>query len=65
MHTGYLITELDGPTLVRFICCIGETRDFLKRHKEHLTQMLGADYGVFRADAVTAGAPTTRESGCP
>ena len=51
----YLWVKTDGRR--RFICYIGETRDFLKRHKEHLTQMLGANYGVFRADAVTADDP--------
>jgi hypothetical protein len=33
---------------------VGETTSFMKRHKEHLTQLLGLNYGVFRADAVAA-----------
>lgn len=48
----YLWVQSDGDK--RYVCYVGETRDFLKRHKEHLTQMLGLNYGVFRADAVAA-----------
>jgi hypothetical protein len=51
----YLWTKTDGTR--RFIAYVGETTHFLKRHKEHLTQMLGANYGVFRADAIAAGDP--------
>jgi len=51
----YLWVKSDGER--RFIHYVGETTNFLKRHKEHLTQMLGANYGVFRADAVAADDP--------
>ena len=51
----YLWTKTDGRR--RFIHYIGETTHFLKRHKEHLTQLLGANYGVFRADSVAADDP--------
>ena len=52
----YLWTKTDGTR--RFIHYVGETTNFLKRHKEHLTGMLGANYGVFRADAVAADDPS-------
>lgn len=52
----YLWTKTDGIT--RYIHYVGETKNFLKRHKEHLTGMLSAHYGVFRADAVAADDPT-------
>lgn len=42
----------------RFIHYVGETTGFLKRHKEHLTNILGAHYGIFRADAVAADDPS-------
>jgi len=41
----------------RFIHYVGETTDFLKRHKQHLTDILGVKYGIFRADAVAADDP--------
>jgi hypothetical protein len=41
----------------RFIHYLGETTNFLKRHKEHLTGIPSANYGVFRADAVAADDP--------
>jgi hypothetical protein len=41
----------------RFIHYVGETTVFLKRHKEHLTNILGLNYGIFRADAVAANDP--------
>jgi len=51
----YLWTKTDGTR--RFIHYVGETTNFLKRHKEHLTQKLGLNYGVFRADAVAVDDP--------
>ena len=42
----------------RFIHYVGETTDFLKRHKEHVTNILGANYGIFRADAVASDDPS-------
>ena len=51
----YLWVKTDGRR--RLIHYVGETTDLLKRHKEHLTQLLGANYGVFRADAVAADDP--------
>jgi hypothetical protein len=52
----YLWVLRDGDR--RFIHYVGETTAFLKRHKQHLTQILGANYGIFRADAVAADDPT-------
>jgi hypothetical protein len=52
----YLWVLRDGER--RFIHYVGETTVFLKRHKQHLTQILGANYGIFRADAVAANDPT-------
>jgi hypothetical protein len=52
----YLWVLRDGER--RFIHYVGETSSFLKRHKQHLTQILGANYGIFRADAVAADDPT-------
>ncbi len=40
-----------------YIHYIGETTDFLKRHREHLTQILGLNYGLFAPNAVTANRP--------
>jgi hypothetical protein len=51
----YLWVLTDGEH--RFIHYVGETTDFLKRHKQHLTNILGANYGIFRADAVAADDP--------
>ena len=51
----YLWVKTDGQR--RYIHYVGETTAFLKRHKEHLTQKLGLNYGVFRADAVAADDP--------
>jgi hypothetical protein len=51
----YLWVKSDGQR--RYIHYVGETTAFLKRHKEHLTQKLGLNYGVFRADAVAADDP--------
>lgn len=57
----YLWTKTDGTR--RFIHYVGETTNFLKRHKEHLTQMLGLNYGVFRTDAVAVDDPTPIHGG--
>jgi hypothetical protein len=51
----YLWVMRDGER--RFVHYVGETTAFLKRHKEHLTQILGGNYGIFRADAVAANDP--------
>jgi len=51
----YLWTVTDGAS--RFIHYVGETTKFLKRHKEHLTSILGLHYGLFRPDAVSARDP--------
>lgn len=51
----YLWVLTDGER--RFIHYVGETTDFLKRHKQHLTNILGANYGIFRSDAVAADDP--------
>lgn len=51
----YLWVVTDGAS--RFIHYIGETTNLLKRHKEHLTQILGLNYGLFRPDAVRAQDP--------
>ena len=57
----YLWTKTDGTR--RFIHYVGETTLFLKRHKAHLTQMLGLNYGVFRADAIAADDPAPIHGG--
>lgn len=41
----------------RCVHYVGETTRFLKRHREHLTNILGMNYGIFRADAVAADDP--------
>jgi hypothetical protein len=51
----YLWVLRDGER--RFVHYVGETVRFLARHKEHLTQILGLNYGIFRADAVAADDP--------
>lgn len=51
----YLWVLTDGTQ--RFVHYVGETTVFLKRHKEHLTNILGINYGIFRADAVAANDP--------
>ena len=51
----YLWVMTDGRR--RFIHHVGEKTDFLKRQQEHLTQVLGLNYGVFAADAVAADDP--------
>lgn len=51
----YLWVLTDGRR--RFVHYVGETTDLLKRHKKHLTNILGLKYGIFRADAVAANDP--------
>lgn len=51
----YLWVMRDGER--RFVHYVGETVRLLTRHKEHLTQILGLNYGIFRADAVAADDP--------
>jgi len=51
----YLWVLSDGEH--RFVHYVGETTNFLKRHRQHLTNILGANYGIFRADAVAADDP--------
>ena len=55
-HAGiYLWTVTDCAN--RFIHYIGETDSLLKRHREHLTHILGLNYGLFRPDAVASRDP--------
>ena len=58
----YLWVVTDGSS--RFIHYVGETTNFLKRHKEHLTHVLGLNYGLFRPDAVHAQDPMPIYRGC-
>lgn len=51
----YLWVLTDGKR--RFVHYVGETTLLLKRHKKHLTNILGVNYGIFRADAVAADDP--------
>jgi len=51
----YLWVLTDGDR--RFVHYVGETTDLLRRHKKHLTNILGLKYGIFRADAVAADDP--------
>lgn len=51
----YLWVLTDGRR--RFIHYVGETSVLLKRLKQHLTNILGLKYGIFRADAVAADDP--------
>jgi hypothetical protein len=51
----YLWVLRDGER--RFVHYVGETVRFLTRQKEHLTQILGLNYGIYRADAVAADDP--------
>jgi len=51
----YLWVLTDGER--RCVHYVGETTQFLKRHKKHLTNILGINYGIFRADAVAADDP--------
>lgn len=51
----YLWVQTDGTS--RYIHYIGQTPNFLGRHKDHLFRILGFHYGLFRADAVTANDP--------
>ena len=51
----YLWTQHNDQDI--YIHHIGETTDFLKRRQEHLTQILGLNYGLFAPNAVTANRP--------
>jgi len=45
----------DGTS--RYVHYVGQTPDFLSRHKVHLISILSLYYGLFRADAVAANDP--------
>jgi hypothetical protein len=48
----YLWVLSDGNS--RYIHYIGQTPNFLSRHKDHLFRIIGFHYGLFRADAVAS-----------
>ena len=50
-YEGIYLWTLSNSSAV-YIHYIGETTNFLKRHKDHLTQMLGLNYGLFSPMAV-------------
>src|SRR6187455_2330470 len=51
----YIWVLTDGTS--RYVHYVGQTPDFLSRHKVHLIHILALSYGLFRADAVAADEP--------
>ena len=51
----YLWTVRQRKDSTHLIHYVGETVSFAKRHKEHLIQILGLNYGIFDAEKAQGG----------